>query len=204
MSKPGTGEGKDYVPYISTAKLNSLGTTSVIKDWKTGRGVHCMSQGEAYWYYILRWDDDNIDIREQYPMNKDETTEIAIKEGIQPAKGGTVVMTTDFLATRADGTLHAYSVKPNRDLDKRTMELLCVEKMYWNNRGVPYTLLFKTDVNRILVGNIRRMVEFFDAEKVFDLHSAIKHKIAIKEYGIDMTQHTLTTSDIERLLEIYE
>lgn len=63
--KMGTGEGKDYIPYITTSEINSLGTTSVIRDWKTGRGVHCLSQGEALWYYILRWDDNNVDIREQ-------------------------------------------------------------------------------------------------------------------------------------------
>lgn len=51
----GEGEGKDYKPYITTSEFNSLGTTSVIVDWKTGRGIHCLSQGEAYWYYILRW-----------------------------------------------------------------------------------------------------------------------------------------------------
>ena len=56
--KMGTGEGKDYIPYITTSEFNSRGTTSVIKDWKTGRGVHCLSQGETLWYYILRWDDN--------------------------------------------------------------------------------------------------------------------------------------------------
>ena len=202
--KKGTGIGKNYIPYISTAKLNSLGTTSVIKDWKTGRGVHCLSQGEAYWYYILRWDDNNIDIREQYPLERSETTKIAIEHGFRPAQNGTIVMTTDFLVTKADGTFHAYSVKADRDLSERTLQLLCVEKIYWNSRGVPHSLLFKTDVNRVLVDNIRRVVEFYDAESVFDLHSAIKHKIATKEYGIDMTHHTLTTTDMKRLLEIYE
>lgn len=53
--KVGTGEGKKYKPYITTSEFNSTGTTTVIKDWKTGRGIHCLSQGEVYWYYILRW-----------------------------------------------------------------------------------------------------------------------------------------------------
>lgn len=65
----GQGEGADYIPYITTREFNSLGTTALIKDWITGRTVHCFSQGEARWYYILRWDDENIDIREQYPLD---------------------------------------------------------------------------------------------------------------------------------------
>ena len=30
----GEGKGKDYVPYILTSEFNSLGTTSIITDWK--------------------------------------------------------------------------------------------------------------------------------------------------------------------------
>lgn len=41
----GEGHGINYKPYMTTSEFNSQGTTSVIKDWKTGRGVHCLSQG---------------------------------------------------------------------------------------------------------------------------------------------------------------
>lgn len=41
----GSGYGKDYIPYITTSEFNSQGTTSVVKDWKTGRRVHCIFQG---------------------------------------------------------------------------------------------------------------------------------------------------------------
>lgn len=30
----GTGEGAEYIPYITTSEFNSRGTTSVITDWK--------------------------------------------------------------------------------------------------------------------------------------------------------------------------
>ena len=48
--------------------IRDRGTTSIITDWKTGRNIHCMSQGEAMWYFLLRWDDSNIDIREQLSL----------------------------------------------------------------------------------------------------------------------------------------
>ena len=197
--KKGTGVGKDYVPYISTAKLNSLGTTSVIRDWKTGRGVHCMSQGEAYWYYVLRWDDSNEDIREQFPMKQEETTKIAKDNGIRPAQNGNSVMTTDFLVTEANNALHAYSVKDNRNLEERTLQLLCVEKIYWESQGIPFTLLFKTDVNTVLATNIRLATEFYDARNVFDEISAIKHNIANKEWSIDMAGQILQNRDFLEL-----
>lgn len=197
----GEGTGKDYLPYITTSEFNSLGTTSVIKDWKTGRGIHCLSQGEALWYYVLRWDDNNVDIREQYPLDKDTTIKIAEENGFQYPKQKNHIMTTDFLTTEKSGKLHAYSIKTDTNLNERTLQLLCIEKLYWNKQGVPYTLLYKVDVNKILVSNIRIVTEFYDSDRVFDGISAIKHKIATKEIKTDLETKILTSDDYMRLME---
>lgn len=69
--------------------------------------------GEMLWYYILRWDDENIDIREQYPLDYAKTVEIAESFGLRIPQH---IMTTDFLVTKADGRSVAYSVKTNSDL----------------------------------------------------------------------------------------
>lgn len=196
IRKMGEGTGKDYKPYITTSEFNSMGTTSVIKDWKTGRGVHCLSQGEMLWYYILRWDDENIDIREQYPLDYIKTCKIAERFGF---KNPQHIMTTDFLVTKADGKSVAYSVKTNSDLKKRQLELLCIEKYYWISRGVDYQLLLKTDANRTLAGNVRLVTEFYDADRVFDEISAIKHKIAIKEYPVDMESELFDEAALKKI-----
>ena len=154
--KMGTGEGANYKPFITTSEFNSIGTTTVIRDWKTGRGVHCLSQGEMYWYYLLRWDDNNIDIREQYPLNREETLAIADKLGVKHPGNNDYIMTTDFLVTKSDNTFHAYSIKTSGDsLNDRDLEILCIEKMYWKSKNIKYSLLFKTDANTIMVHNIR-------------------------------------------------
>ena len=98
----GTGSGKNYKPYITTSELNSKGTTVVIKDWKSGRGVHCLSQGEALWYYVLRWNDDVIDIREQFPLEMQAFNEIADDFGVSRVKIPDFIATTDFLVTMKD------------------------------------------------------------------------------------------------------
>ena len=181
MRHMGEGTGRDYSPYITTSEFNSLGTTSVIVDWKTSRGVHCLSQGEAYWYYVLRWDDDNIDIREQYPLDNKITTKLAEENGINHPGGVNGIMTTDFLVTKADGSNHAYSIKATRKgLNQRTLEKLYLEKLYWEAKSVPFSLLFKEDLNMALVQNIKRVVGYYDEIKVFDKYSLIKHKIAKK------------------------
>lgn len=198
----GKGEGKDYKPWITVSEFNSIGTTSVIRDWKTGRQVHCLSQGEALWYCILRWDDNNIDIREQFPLNAEETVRIARENGFKHPVNDSHVMTTDFLVTERDGSLHAYSVKPSRKLSRRNLEILCIEKIYWQVRNVPFTMLFKTDANRILAANIRLVTNFYDASVVFDKYSALKHKIATKECSIDMEHDYITTELLDKLLEV--
>ena len=195
------GEGAQYKPWITTSDFNSLGTTSVIKDWKTGRSVHCLSQGEALWYYILRWDDNNIDIREQFYLDNRITLKIAQATGIQHPGNNRHIMTTDFVVTKADGSLHAYSIKPNRNISERTMQILYIEKIYWMNKQAKFDLLFKTDANKILASNIRLITEFYDQTQVFDKYSAIKHKIAIKEYCIDMETVLIDNQILDKVLE---
>lgn len=198
VRKMGKGTGADYKPYITTSEFNSQGTTSVIKDWKTGRSVHCLSQGEMYWYYILRWNDENVDVREQYPLDYKETVSIANEMGFPLPKE---IMTTDMLVTKIDGTEIAYSIKSNKNLSKRNLQLLCIEKKYWMNQGKECRLVFKTEMNTILASNIRLVTEFYDPSRVFDKISAIKHRIAIKKYQIDMEHEILNERMLLNLLE---
>ena len=60
---------------------------------------------------------------------------------------------------------------------------------------------YKTEVNKILVSNIRIVTEFYDSERVFDEISAIKHKIATKEIKTDLEAKILTSDDYLRLME---
>ena len=90
-----------------------------------------MSQGEAMWYFLLRWDDSNIDIREQFPLDNKITVKIADELGIKHPQDRNHIMTTDFLVTKSDNSLHAYSVKVDKNLNDRTVELLYIEREYW-------------------------------------------------------------------------
>lgn len=198
IRKMGTGEGAYYKPYITTSEFNSLGTTSVIRDWKTGRQVHCLSQGEALWYYVLRWNDNNIDIREQFPMDNELTNKVADSLGIKHPVRSTHIMTTDFLVTQKDKTFHAYSVKPDvKSITKRNLEIMCIEKTYWNAMGCGYDVLLKTDVNMVLANNIRTVTEYYDIDRVFDKCSMIKHLIATKKIVVDLEKEPLTTAALE-------
>ena len=195
----GLGTGPNYKPWIRTLEMNSLGTTVEIVDWKHGRTVHLLSEGEAMWYYYLRWNDDVIDIREQYPLDVTETKAIAKEFGIKHPTGYAEVMTSDLLVTFKDGHECVYDVKANRgDVDtsiahesersavERQAQLLFIHKKYWVDKGIPWKLVFKTDLDRQVTDNIRRCVEYYDVKKVHDPISAVKHLIAIKDITVDM------------------
>jgi hypothetical protein len=87
------------------------------------------------------------DIREQYPLDRDETRRIAAGMGVRhPADRQSktdIVMSTDFLVdlrNASDRTqLVARSVKLASDLDdERTIEKQEIERRYWANRDVDW------------------------------------------------------------------
>lgn len=195
--KYGTGEGEGYIPYIHVREFNSLGTCSTIRDWKHGRAIQCLSQSEANWYYTLRWDDNNVDIREQYPLDRDVTEWIALELGILHPVNAGYNMTTDFLVTEADGSLVAYSIKYQNKFLKRCLQKLCIEKVYWKMQGIPFRLLFGNEINEVLVSNLREIMKFYDERSVFDDISAVKHLLATKQAGFDI-EHIRLTAEVCR------
>lgn len=53
-----------------------------------------------------------------------------------------------------------------------------------------------------MVHNIRRIIEFYDNNSVFDNISRIKHDIAIKKINIDLSSVQVTNDFLEKLLEV--
>ena len=168
----GEGHGKDYKPWIRVNEFNSLGTTSNPVDWKNGRTMQLLSQGEMYAYYINRWDESVIDIREQFPLDLEDTLRIADSEHLKHPKNRESRMTSDLLLDYADGSQKVLS------MNSRTIEKLWIEKRYWEEKGVPFEIQYAIDMNVTLVSNIRAVTEFYRIEDVFDRVSFLKHLIA--------------------------
>lgn len=184
----GTGTGASYKPWIKIREVNSLGTATSVLDYKTGRNVELLSQGEVYYWYYLRWQDEVEDIREQYPLDLETTVGIANKLGYAHPHDDNHRMTTDLLVTKTDGSLEAYSVKNDRKVldNPRTLEKLLIEKLYWEAQGVKFHLVYKTDLNKTFIRNLIDVMECYDPTKLTDAISVIRHKIATKEIMVDM------------------
>lgn len=199
----GTGSGATYKPYIQAREFNSLGTTSNAIDWKTGRTMELLSQGELELWLILRWDDANLDIREQSKLDLKDTLKISDEIGIRHPKNKKTSMTTDLLVTRKDGSEIVYSLKTSRAslINERTTAKLFIEKCYWTRRNVKFKLMYKDELNNILAQNIRLVTAFYRRSSVFDDLSLLKHMIATKQIIVDMESKIL---DFEKLFEKYK
>ena len=200
--KRGTGQGADYKPWILAREMGSIGTESVFPDWKHGRQIQCLSQGEAKAYRILRWRDDVIDIREQFPLDLDLTLAIARRLGLPHPHNKQTHMTTDFLVTydTPDGKmLKAYSIKPNvNHMTDYALKNFAIEQAYWGVRGVHLEIIFSDNLNSILAENIKRCVRYYDEKDIQTPEDAVKHMIARKILIVDMETAIINYAEIAK------
>ena len=157
----GTGAGKEYRPWLKNTDVRSYGTTNTILGRKTGRPHIFFSNLEADYFYLLEWNDDVKDIREQFPLLPQSTvericTQIGVKPPVLPGGDTNMVMTTDFLVKMRDGTQHARSIKGSADLENpRTVEKLEVERIFWELKGIPHKIVSENDIPIAKVNDIK-------------------------------------------------
>ena len=191
----GQGTGATYQAFISASESHSEGTTAEFRDWKTGRIVTCLSQGEKMFYHILRWNDEVVDIQEQYPLDNKLVDAVVAKLSKEDAillpdelQDNREPYTADFLVTMANGDKRAYQVKRNRMQintlhDKRR---IAIEGTYWNCLHIPFKLIYAEDIDEAYYNNIARAVRYYDESNVFDNVSQFQHLVATKQVQIDM------------------
>lgn len=197
--KKGYGQGtlKDYKPWIKINHFSSKGRSHRVLGLKTGRVHHVLSDLELKLLTILDFSDKVVDIREQYPLldigsHTIETTKrIALALGIKHPqyRGKNVAITTDFLITVGnDKKIIARTVKPNINLDERTLEKFEVERNYWLRLGVEWAIVTDRELsNSTIINNltdlkssytyvIQEKIESSFLMKVFDLFADMHFK----------------------------
>lgn len=164
----GQGRGRDYVPFLQANdnKVASEGWLTRTLGWKTGRIHHTLSQHEYQFLLVQDWSDSIVDIREQYPLTPIEMTmEIARKLNIRHPhfKGENVVMSTDFMLSvvneKGDITDVARTIKPVSKLTKRTLELFEIERRYFQEIGIHWTMVFDKPKPLNMIKNIDWMYD---------------------------------------------
>ena len=199
----GKGHGANYKPWIKIREFNSAGTTANVVDWKHGRTTQLLSQGEEWYYYALRWDDNVTDIREQFPLfEPEDTVRIADAFGFRHPRDRNTTMTTDMLIDYADGHQEAISIKESRkDVNYKLAKTEHEQKeaMRTAEKGITWKLLYKEDLDPQYVNNIRRIVVYYNKNKVHDDISKVKHLIATKQIIVDLFKPI----DYRKLVEEY-
>jgi hypothetical protein len=168
----GSGSGRHYKPFMRVQDFPSLGRRSRILGRKSGRLHHLLSDLELSAFLHADWQDDILDIREQFPLDRDVTRRIARGMGVRhpwDRKTGTdIVMTTDLLLTRRGGR-HAYSVKYVDALSgkgaRRVLEKLEIERRYWKLKGVPFTLVTELHLSKIRRDNLAWLHPYHDVTR---------------------------------------
>jgi hypothetical protein len=163
----GQGYGKDYKPWFTAKQVSSRGNTHRPKGIKTGREHLFLSDWEYYYFLLLDWSDEVVEIREQFPLLEiTETIEIAKELGvdhpIDPKKNDLKVITTDFRWDRYDGSEYAISFKPFKSITEREIEKMEIERMYWERRHVVWELITEKDIPISYAKNINYVHSTFD------------------------------------------
>lgn len=153
----GAGEGASYRPWLETRNVRSRGRKSRLPGILHDRVMHLMSDLERNAVLFYERVPSVLDIREQFPMDREVTRSIARAMGVlhprDPATKTDIVMTTDLLVTfRASNGLvmsRPLSVKPEAEmLDHRTVVKQEIERRYWERQGLVLQLLLDRFLRR--------------------------------------------------------
>lgn len=161
----GIGTGATYIPWLKVSDVPSLGRSRRVFWSTSGREHHLLSDIEFYAFLHKCYDDATLDIREQFPLPREETLKIAEEIRVQHprANGVNIVMTTDLLVTQtsAYGPVDlAYAVKQDADLhDERTLEKLEIERLFWESRSTPWKIIVGSSVRGNVSFNLEWMFE---------------------------------------------
>jgi hypothetical protein len=179
------GRGQEYDPHLHIQNVPSSGRVSRVKGSKTDRLHHCLSKLEWMFFWTLEWSLSVVDIREQYPLDVEETLAIAAMLGIRhPVNRKTkkpIPLTTDFVVTikTAKGLIEqARTVKPIKYLSsKRVMEKFEIERVYWKRRNIDWGIVTEREINTTLADNIEKAFFYLDASKLSPLSEEIIKRI---------------------------
>jgi len=173
----GLGRGDAYTPWLKIHDVASHGQANRVRSPINGRTCHMLSKLETDWFQAFHAVPGLVDIREQLPLELEETREIASSLGIahptDPQTKEPCVATTDFVLTVKDGIRMiemAFAIKPAAQLaSPRTLEKLEIERVYWSARKISWRILTEKELPVALVKNLSWLQPFYDLSHLSNL-----------------------------------
>ncbi len=183
----GKGQGQDYKPWIRVQDVPSVGRSHRIYSHITKRTHHLLSDLERAVFFILDWKTSTRDIREQFPLIREDSLDIAKETGIRHPEMASVkqVMSSDFLVDTADKNRPKFvlQVKPSSVMeDKRTIEKLEIERRYWLKKEIPFFLVSERSISDVIHKNLFWLFpnkevphEEIDIPRIAEFYKSILH-----------------------------
>lgn len=177
----GVGTGPNYIPYLLIHDVPSIGLASRVLGWTTGRVHHFLSRLELLFFFCQEWRREIVDIREQFPLNLEETLAIAKQLGVRhprhPRTRDWDVRTSDFVLTvrKPFGVEDQIrTIKYKKELTKsRVMEKLEIERVYWEEvRGLDWKIVTEEDIDTTLAANVEWIHGHREIQRLFPLTAA--------------------------------
>ncbi|NMM75882.1 hypothetical protein B2J88_37270 [Rhodococcus sp. SRB_17] len=158
----GEGRGEGYKPWLEIADFSSRGRSRRVWGLKTHRIHHLFSDVEYDIFLASEWSRSVIDIREQYPLDRELTQTIAqqlkIRHPHYPGTHVPTVMTVDFLLTvTKDGKETFMAVNGKRDEeaeDANSLEKLEIQRTYFEQLEYPHHLMYHSQLPSQKVKNL--------------------------------------------------
>jgi hypothetical protein len=185
----GHGEGQNYKPWLTTTDISSSGRARKVYGYKTKRVHHLLSDVEHNLFLALEWQQDIVDIREQFPLPREATLAVAEKAQLRhpyyPGSSIPTVMTVDFLVTKdiaGKKTLVAFNAKRTEEAEEiASLEKLEIQRRALAAIGVEHHLVYHSDIPLTKIANIKWM------------RSGVIQDTAAKEEFDDYWEQTLHT-----------
>lgn len=185
----GQGVGLNYKPWITTSDISSSGRARKVYGYKTKRVHHLLSDVEHNLFLALEWQEDIVDIREQFPLPREATLAAAekarLKHPYYPGSAIPTVMTVDFLVTKeiaGNKTLVAFNAKRTEEAEEiASLEKLEIQRRTLAAIGVEHHLVYHSDIPITKIANIKWM------------RSGVIQDTAAQEEFDDYWQQTLQT-----------
>ncbi|QQZ09607.1 TnsA endonuclease N-terminal domain-containing protein [Heyndrickxia vini] len=184
--KEGRGQGElaNYIPWLKIQDFPSSGNVTRLKGWKTTRQHEFLSNLERDYFFLLEWNDYVHDIREQFPLDREYTYQIASEKGIpHPVDHNTntpIVFTTDFFITIKTNKGHKYlarTIKPSEHLEnKRVIEKFEIEREYWNRKNIDWGIVTEKEIPM----EISKNIQWFHKSYYIDEHESHSAKDFLK------------------------
>ncbi|MCA0952143.1 TnsA endonuclease C-terminal domain-containing protein [Shewanella chilikensis] len=156
----GSGQHANYKPWLTVRDLPSLGRVHRVFGLKSKRTHHLLSDLELSVFLMLEWHSEVTQIREQFPLERDITRRLAHDAGIKHPNiaGVDQYMSSDFLVDSIDEKQPRFALQAKYVTDFsdiRTVEKLELERLYWQDKTLPWYLITEQDVPDVVTQNIK-------------------------------------------------